>query len=180
LFVVLKPGGAVGREHFTEAELRPLLRQAVVAISAAVESYVAEKAKSCIGDAWKELPERLSAVQIELGDVLAIEAKYKRTKWGYRELVEAYLEQEASPDPSKIGIVFSTVGKKDVLKRVDGHRRVTKGRSADELEALYRRRNRIAHAGDRKGHGRAALSLDEVEKFHDDACSIVEALEAVL
>src|SRR5689334_21525067 len=44
VFVVLKPDGAATRERFTEPELRPLLRQAVVAISAAVESYVAEKA----------------------------------------------------------------------------------------------------------------------------------------
>lgn len=180
VFVVLKPGGSVNRTHFAEPALRPLLRQAVVAVSAAVESYVAEKAKACIGTAWKDLPERLKSVQIELGDVLEIEARYKRTKWGYRELLENYLEQEASPDPAKIGIVFSTVGKKEVLKQVDSHRGVPKGRSADQLRALYHRRNRIAHAGDRKGHGRAALSLREVEQFSANARAIVEALEATL
>lgn len=42
LLVVLKPGGAARREHFDEPELRPLLRQAIVAVAAAVESYVAE------------------------------------------------------------------------------------------------------------------------------------------
>jgi len=46
VFVVLKPSSALKLEHFSERELRPLLRQAVVAISAAVESYVAEKACS--------------------------------------------------------------------------------------------------------------------------------------
>lgn len=39
------------RSHFTEIELRQLLRQAVVAAAAAVESYVAEKAKTCVADA---------------------------------------------------------------------------------------------------------------------------------
>ena len=51
IFGVVKPNGAVVREHFSEVELRPLLRQAVVAISAAVESYVVEKAGSYIGAA---------------------------------------------------------------------------------------------------------------------------------
>ena len=87
VFVVLKPGGAVTHDHFTEPELRPLLRQAIVAISAAVESYVAEKAKSFIGEAWKTLPDRLRGIKIDLGDVLDIEARLKRRKWGYRELL---------------------------------------------------------------------------------------------
>jgi hypothetical protein len=180
VFVVLKPAGSVLREHFDEQELRPLLRQTVVAISASVESYVSEKAKSFISEAWTTLPERMKSVQIELGEVLEIETKYKRKKWGYRELLETYIDREASPDPAKIGIVFSTVGKKDVLRAVDAHRAVAKGKSDEQLRALYQRRNRIAHAGDRKGHGRATLSLSEVEGFRSQARSIVEAMEATL
>src|SRR5436190_14095515 len=34
VFVVLKPDGVARREHFTDAQLRPLLRQAIVALSA--------------------------------------------------------------------------------------------------------------------------------------------------
>ncbi len=180
VFIVLKPAGSVKRAHFEESELRPLLRQSIVAISAAVESYVAEKAKSFIGEAWTTLPERMRGIQIELGDVLEIEKKYKRTKWGYRELLETYFDREASPDPSKLGTVFSTVGKKDVLKKVDAKRGVEKGVTSSQLTALYRRRNLIAHTGDRKGHGRAALTLAEVEAFRANAISIITALEAVL
>jgi hypothetical protein len=44
LFVIIKPAGALRREDFAEPELRPLLRQAVVSVAAATESYVAEKA----------------------------------------------------------------------------------------------------------------------------------------
>src|SRR4051812_28085212 len=68
VFVVLKPGGQVARSHFTERELRPLLRQAVVAISAAVESYVAEKAQTFISAALKERPPRLKDVAVSLVD----------------------------------------------------------------------------------------------------------------
>src|SRR4051812_30320559 len=39
LLIVLKPDGDADRDHFSEPQLRPLLRQAIVAIAAAVESY---------------------------------------------------------------------------------------------------------------------------------------------
>src|SRR5690348_17058801 len=43
VFLVLKPGCKLQRHDFHEISLRPMLRQSVVAIAAAVESYVAEK-----------------------------------------------------------------------------------------------------------------------------------------
>ena len=36
VFIVLKPGGSLRREHFSEPYLRPLLRQSIVAVAAAV------------------------------------------------------------------------------------------------------------------------------------------------
>lgn len=180
VFVVLKGSGAVRREHFDEQELRPLLRQAVVAIAAAVESYVAEKACSCISGAWDKQPDRLRQMPILLGDVIDIEAKYTRRFWGYRDLVERFLEREASSDPNKIGVVFSTVGRKDFWKALDDRRGVAKGTSHKQLAALAARRNKIAHTGDRIGSKRATLSITEVEGHYTNAKSIVEALERVL
>jgi hypothetical protein len=180
VFVVLKANGGVRREHFTEPELRPLLRQAIVAISAAVESYVAEKACSYIGTAMKEPPKRLREVAMSLGDMLEIDAKYKRRGWGYRDLLEDYLEREASPNPAKIGAVMATVGKGKIWPAVDNKRGKKRGTSESDLEKLYRRRNRIAHAGDRVGSGRAILQTAEVEEHLANAKEIVEALEAVL
>jgi RiboL-PSP-HEPN len=180
VFVVLKGNGAVRREHFEEQELRPLLRQAIVAIAAAVESYIAEKACSCISEAWDQQPDRLRQMPILLGDVIDIEAKYKRRFWGYRDLVERYLEREASSDPNKIGVVFSTVGKKGFWKALDSRRGVSKGTSHKQLAALAARRNKIAHTGDRIGSKRATLSVTEVEGHYVNAKSIVEALDKVL
>ncbi len=101
VFVVIKPSGSVRRDHFTEQELRPLLRQAVVAISAAVESYcrrevevVHRRRVEGASGTHEERPYRV-------GDVLEIEGKYKRKKWGYREVIEQYLEKEASPIPPR-------------------------------------------------------------------------------
>jgi hypothetical protein len=180
VLVLLKPGGSVKRAHFEESELRPLLRQAVVAISAAIESYIAEKAKSFISSAWANQPERLRGLQVELGSILDIESRYNRPKWGYREIVEEYLDREASPAPAKIGVVFSTVGKKGFWAQLDQARSVPKGRSTEQLQDLYARRNLIAHTGDRKGRGRASLSLSEVDSFAENAKSIVAGLEKVL
>ncbi len=180
LFIVLKPAGRFARPDFTEVELRPLLRQAVVAIAAAVESYVAEKACSYIGGALDDPPQRLRELSTSLGDIMDIEERYKRRRWGYRDLAEAYVIKEASASPVKIGIVFATVGKRNFWRDVDKRRGVAEGASEAELEELCKRRNRIAHTGDRVGRKRATLGTDEVENHYANAKSIVEAMEAVL
>ena len=64
VFLVLKPEGPARREHFAEPQLRPLLRQAVVAIAAAVESYITEKACCFIGDALRSPNRKLLEVPV--------------------------------------------------------------------------------------------------------------------
>lgn len=182
LFIVIKPGASGQRELFTEPELRPLLRQAIVATAAAVESYVADKASRYIGGAVRaeELPKRLREMSVSLGDVIDVERWYKRRGWGYRALIEEYLVAQASSSPSQIGIVFAIVGHTDLFKRVDAERHVQKGVSVRQLDDLTQRRNRIAHDADRLGGGRAHIDLDEVRCHVDHARSIVEAIDAVL
>lgn len=177
---MLKPGGSVQRDYFTEPELRPLLRQALVAVAAAVESYVAEKACTYIGQALDDLPDRLRQVSVSLGEVIEIEDRYKRRRWGYRDVIEEYLLGEASASPSKIGIVFSTVGKRGFWKAVDSRRSVARGTSERQLEELASRRNRIAHTGDRVGYKRASLTIEEVDAHLRHAKEIVTALESEL
>jgi len=180
VFVVLMPGGGVRRGHFTEMELRPLLRQAVVAAAAAVESYVAEKAATYAASALAAPPERLKEVAITLVDVMEIENRYKRRAWGYRAVLEAHLSREASSDPGKIGKVFSTVGQKKFWPKVDARRKVRNGTSEAELQALAARRNKIAHTGDRTPTGRSQLTLADAEAHVANARSVIEAMEAVL
>lgn len=180
VFVVLKPGGLATRAHFTELELRPLLRQAIVAAAAAVESYVAEKAATYVAAALAARPDRLKEVSISLVDVMDIENRYKRRAWGYRAVLEAHLEREASADPAQIGKVFSTVGQKNLWSKVDSNRRVSKGMSEVQLRALADRRNKIAHTGDRTPTGRSQLALADAELHVANAKSIVEGMESVL
>lgn len=180
LFVVLLPGGRLTRDHFGDSGLRPLLRQAVVAVSAAVETYVADKACCYISDALKDPPPRLKEVPLTLVGAMEVDAAYSRRRWGYRKVLENYLREVASPAPSSVGKVFSVVGRKVDWKKLDGSRGVKHGSTENDLAALYGRRNRVAHSGDRSGSGKAQIKLDEVQGFVQSARSIVETLDKQL
>lgn len=181
VFLILKPDQGLEREHFDDDALRPLLRQAVVAIAAAVETYVADQALCMIGSALRldPLPKRLGALSVSMSDVLELET-YERRGWGHRRLVEDHLRQEASAAPSKIGQVFSTVGVDNLWKQVDAQRTVKKGTSEAQMDALASRRNQIAHSADWVGRGRAKLTQADVTTFERDAREIVEAMDVVL
>lgn len=181
IFAVFPPGSNISRETFSEAALRPLLRQAIVAACAAVETFIGDRVMERFAGALDQQtpPERLLALPMTVADWLDIEG-YQRRKWGLRKVVgEEVRKRMASASPSQIGIAFSLVGEKDLWKRVDAHRHVKKGASAAALERIYERRNIIAHSGDRKGHGRSAISVDEVAA--DLACilEIIDALDVL-
>ena len=182
LFIVVKPRSRCSRQDFGESELRPLLRMAVVAIAAAVESYVAEKAWDLIGPALRSSPppKRLCDIPLTLGKLFEIESRYERRAYGHRGVIDDYVRTLASANPDSIGKVFSVVGKDNVLKRVDVHRKVPQGSSAGQLLSLAQRRNLIAHTGDRLGGGKAAIETAEVRGHYANAKSIVEAMEEVL
>ncbi len=181
LFVVLKSTGSITRDDLTEEALRPLLRQAVVAVCAAVETYVADRVMELFGSAIKQpdLPPRLAALPMTVGDWHLIERDYTRRGWGLRDVVRRQVESLASASPSEVAKLFSAVGVADLLKRVDKERGVAKGRSTEQLTEVVDRRNRIAHAGDRQGRGRANISVDEVDGHRAAAREIVEAIEAL-
>ena len=154
---------------------RPLF----VAIAAAVESYVAEKACEFVGSALRrsDRPARLNSLPLTLGAAMAVEATYTRRGWGWRRLVEDWVESEASSNPDKIGMLFSAVGARLDWRAVDARRKVGRGTSQQQLHKLCSRRNVIAHTGDIRGSGKAHLSIREVELFLVNARSIVEEID---
>lgn len=181
IVVIFMPKSSYSREDFAEPELRPLLRQALVAACAAVETFAADRAKERLSQTLKTdpIPARLADLPMTVADWLAIEARYERRGWGLREIIEAEFDKMASGSPSEIGKLMSAVGVKGVWNLVDTERKTKKRRSEGELTRIVERRNRIAHTGDRSGRGRAEISLAEVEG--DLACvrQIVAALDAV-
>ena len=182
VLIVFKPSSRCLAQHFEEGQLRPLLRQAVVAIAAAVESYVAEKSKGYVAEACKapEPPKRLLEIRLTVEDLLSIERRYERRQWGHYALVWEYLDRLASANPDSIGKAFSVVGKSGIWKKVDARRGVKPGESERQLDSLAKRRDRIAHTGDRRGGGKAAIDANEVGAYLANARAIVEALEEVL
>lgn len=178
-FVVLKPGTELNRAYFDD--VKPLLRQALVAGCAALETFVGDRVMELLGPVLraKEKPKGLLTVPMTVHDWYHINATYTRKSWGVRELVEEHVRLQASPSPSKIGEMFEIVGIRKITSLVDGQRTLTKESTRQCLEAIYDRRNRIAHQGDRIGRGRAAISVDEVERDLGEITLIVEAIAAV-
>jgi RiboL-PSP-HEPN len=181
VFVIFKPGYADWRENLGAENLRPLLRQALVAACAAVETFCADRVMELYSSAMKCSPQppRLLALTMTVEDYLFINKKYQRRGWGVRQVVELEVRKRASPAPSQIGELFGVVGQKNLLNRVDNCRRTAKGSSAKALEKIVERRNLIAHTGDRKGRGRAAISVEEVEADLKTIVSIIAALDEV-
>lgn len=178
-FVVLKPGSRLNRDSLSETNLRPLLRQALVAACAAVETFVGDRIMERLGSTLTEdpRPTRLDDLPMTVGDWIDIEKRYERRKWGIREVIEIEVRRLASPSPSQIGIAMGIVGEKKLWKRIDVRRGTRNGTSEAQLDAIYQRRNRIAHQGDRAGRGRASITAEEVDADLAAIAEIVDALD---
>jgi hypothetical protein len=180
LFVVFKPEAGIHRQAF--ADLRPLLRQAIVAGSAAFETYVADKAMEYVGPALRsdDPPPRLKEIPLTVGYWIDIHQKYARRGWGLRRVVEDHIREVSSVSPSQVGLVLSSVGVSNWATKVDAKRGVKRGETIKDLENIAKRRNRIAHSGDRVGQGRAQLEIDEVEGYLAVFTSVTDAIEQIM
>ena len=179
VFLVFIPGGSLSRKDFRD--LRPLLRQSLVAACAALETYVADKAMEFVGPALRadELPSGMKEVPLTVGHWVESRS-YRRSGWRIRPLIEEHLRGTSSTAPNKIAEVLAVVGVKDWLKRVDTARNVERGTTDAQLSALTARRNRIAHTADRHGRGRASLTREEVGRYLETVNSVVDAIESLL
>ena len=179
VFLVFTPGGSLSRGDF--GDLRPLLRQSLVAACAALETYVADKAMEFVGPALRadDIPSGMKEVPLTVGH-WAESRNYKRAGWRIRPLIEKHIRETSSTAPNKIAEVLAIVGVKDWLKSVDAARKVKRGTTDAELTALTARRNRIAHTADRHGRGRASIKPEEVGGYLDTVNSAVEAIESLL
>jgi hypothetical protein len=181
LFAIFPPGSRLGREAFEVQALRPLLRQALVAACAALETFVGDRVVERLSSAINvdEKPSRLLQLPMTVDDWLRIDRQYKRKRWGLRQVAELEIRRVASPAPAQIGIAFSIIGEKGLWKKIDQRRKVSLGNSEKTLDELNARRNRIAHNGDRLGVGRATISSDEVRKDLHLLVDIVGAMDQV-
>lgn len=180
LFAIFKPGSVVDRDALSDDRLRPLLRQALVAACAAVETFVGDRVMERLRKALdsEPRPTRLLDLPMTVRDWLHIDETYERRRWGLREVVEVEVRRMASPAPSQIGIAFGVIGERELWKRVDKARGRAKGTSSGQLDTIYARRNQIAHQGDRSGRGRASITVGEVEADLRCIAEIVDAIDS--
>jgi hypothetical protein len=82
VFITFKPGSAHLRGSLTRENFRPLLRQALVAGCAAVETYVADRTMELLGPVLraKEKPPRLLELTMTVQQYLRVQS-YQRKNW---------------------------------------------------------------------------------------------------
>ena len=180
VFITFLPGSAHLKVSLTGENLNPLLRQAIVAGCAAVETYIADRTMELLGPVLraKEKPSRLLELTMTVQQYLKVQS-YQRKNWGLRDLIEDQVLLKASTSPSSIGMLMSMVGIPKVWSSIDAKRGVPRGSSEASLEAITQRRNRIAHNGDRLGRGRATITVTEVERDLSCLIEIVNAIDVV-
>ena len=180
VFVVLKPGGRLDRANFNQHD--PLLRQAIVAACAAVETYLADKMiERCrvVVAQGEPLPKRLGEIGLTIDAWLAVEGYKYRKRGIVEQVIGPALRAQASTSPTKVGQLLSASGLEKPMSLLDQQRGVPKGDTERELARITDRRNRIAHEGDRQGYGRRKISADEVATDLEILTSVVNAIHQV-
>jgi hypothetical protein len=181
LFVVFKPGAQLSRADF--ADSAPLLRQAIVAGCAATETFLSDRTVGRVRDiikSRKALPPRLSGIPMTVEQWHSVDAKTYRRRAITDKVIEPFVREYASTAPNKFGELLSMIGVSNWSKQVDALRKVPNGTTVEELQHITDRRNKIAHESDRRGDGRASISVDEVERILGQLRSIVESIDMLL
>lgn len=180
VFITFLPGSELSR---ASVDRLPLLRQALVAGCAATETYLADKvmSKTAVRLKPNNATKNLKAVPMSVEAWLDVRHGYKVPTRGLQERVlHPYIREQASTSPSKVGLLLSLVGVDNWARRVDDTRGVPRGETVGFLERVTARRNRIAHTGDRVGHSRGRLTIEQTRADLGSLREVVPAIEGML
>lgn len=178
VFLVFKPSSALTRGDFLDHD--PLLRQALVAGCAAFETYVADWVLARVGTqvVSGDLTARAADIPMTLGTWMEIHERYTHKKRGLRtNVIEPFVYERASTAPKLLGELMALIGVKDWARTIDKARRCTRGATVADLERITKRRNRIAHRGDRDGRGRARINLAYVQGELDVLQRVAQSMD---
>lgn len=179
-FVTFKPGSRLTRDDFVDHA--PLLRQALVAGCAAFETYMGDCVMARIGPLLTsgDLPAKAGAIPLDRATWMRIQHGYTHQKRGLRKhVVEPYVYERASTAPNRVGELLALIGVPEWTRQIDRRRGLERGTTVKDLDRITQRRNRIAHAGDRDGRGRAHITLEYVAAELDIITEVVHAIEAI-
>jgi len=185
-FIVIKPGADITRKSLEDRSA--LLRHAVVAACAATETYFADKITELVrpslwsvNTATTPLPRNLREIPLTVGDMVDIDHSFEKRRRGLTEtVVVPFIQLKASVDPTGLGQILALTPVKSFFTTVDRHLDWERGYCQTRMSAIAKRRNVIAHTGDRQGRGRNTLSIEETRDMTDDLTAIVHAAERIL
>lgn len=87
-------------------------------------------------------------------------------------MIKPFVNEKASMAPKPLGELMALIGVKDWSRRIDKARDVERGNTVSDLDRISKRRNKIAHQGDRDGRGRAGINL----KYVQNELAVLEAV----
>lgn len=99
---------------------------------------------------------------------MEIHEGYTHKKRGLRKnVIEHFVYERASTAPQPLGELLSLIGIRDWARTLDKARNCDRGTTVANLHRISKRRNKIAHQGDRDGRGRANITLHYVKSELD-------------
>lgn len=159
-----------------------ILRASVVFVVSALDTYFHDKVKYRVGKySLEDLPKALAKFEIRISDISTWE-RAERKGNVLRNWVTDHFSTKPLQSPQRIAEALKFAGIEDVWREIekdDGERRELIGR----FDALIRRRNQIAHEGDREqsrksGKKVRGITRDYVSGSIDYAKNIVGRIEA--
>lgn len=185
-YVIIKRGSTMSRDRLQDRTA--LLRHAVVAACAATETYFADKLIALVrpmlrtaNTATNPLPRALRELPLTLGDLVDLDHNYQRTRHGLSEkILVPHIQRQSSVEPDGLVKVLALAGQAKLFTAIDAELGWEKGTCNPRMSAIAKRRNVIAHTGDRKGRGRNTLTTVDTRAMTDDLTAIVHAADKIL
>ena len=178
LWVIISPHSEANGEDLGYHD--PMLRQAIVAGAAAFETFLADRVVAEIRrkiSAREQLPAGLDRVRMDVGQWRRVGSHGRPNEAITSYVLEPHIRMQASCGPDKDKELLKLAGASDPLSELDRLcGRPTNG-TAQHLERVRKRRNAIAHTGDRSGRGRAPITKPVVKRMLSDLTASVDAID---
>jgi len=140
---------------------RWILRAAVVFVVSAMDTYFHDKVKYRVGHyRFGTLPPQLARFQIPLGELETWQSAHRKGNV-LRNWVTAHFAMRPLQSPEAIGDALKLVGINDFWMTIAGNQKRTSALK-QSVNAMVRRRNQIAHEGDRQQSRRSGKKLHTI------------------
>lgn len=165
----------------TGRKLSWLLRAAVVFIVSAVDTYFHDKIKYRVGNfTFNNMPKQLGNFEIPIKEIEYWDEAERKGNV-YRNWVTSYFQTIPLQSPDKIAESLKTIGIEAIWDTIEPNRG-KKDILIQEFNNIVKRRNQIAHEGDREqsrtsGKALRLITRKEVDKYYNFSNSLINKIE---